>query len=531
MRRQLALVFLLFPGYLMGQIPTVVDPTTQTPQQQQQHFLTFIGSYKPENTTTAQAYYKAIDPTGSKQNFTAWLLNAGFISNVNQWNSTGLQTFTSTPGDYGYGKVNADAHVIVLNAADLGFVRNQYIRCVPNCKASNPKIYTYLENYPVAPFAQGGSNFSNLQGGSSYPTQAEAKAAINSALTRPSGSLAINPLTGQPCTLVAAQNPLKCSVARIADVAFEWAPPAANPTSTTRFGQLYSYIFNQTNPSDPSTITETLNYPSGANVPAIDFATGLSTTLGSSDPFAPNLDFFGAKYHPGVCFVCHGGQPQNLTSTGAYPRGGNVSGFRLLPLDNTNILFTSDAGGEATSRLNQESNVKQYNKDVLLTIPNYKERDDQGTLRFPHVREVILGWYAGSPGDQTMSAPTQNTSFVPTGWTGFEDLYLHTVAPSCRTCHFSRELSLDFGTVQNFNQESDLLQLSLLPYCNSFTSGYKVDPNLRPMPLAHLTFQRLWEANGSMQTLPSGETLFQTAEKIAQHFGFGSVTAYCATNP
>src|ERR1700687_114018 len=55
--------------------------------------------------------------------------------------------------------------------------------------------------------------------------------------------------------------------------------------------------------------------------------------------------------------------------------------------------------------------------------------------------------------------------FVPRGWreslgapAGSEQLYIKTVATSCRSCHFNRELSLDFGTVGNFNQESDLLQ-------------------------------------------------------------------------
>jgi len=71
------------------------------------------------------------------------------------------------PSVYGPNIVNADSHVIVLNAADLGFVRNQFIRCKPSCSAKNLIIFTYLENYPVAPFAAGGSNFG--AGGSSFP--------------------------------------------------------------------------------------------------------------------------------------------------------------------------------------------------------------------------------------------------------------------------------------------------------------------------------------------------------------------------
>ncbi len=64
-------------------------------------------------------------------------------------------------------------------------VLSSAIRCKPSCSAPNPIIYTYLENYPVNPFSNsfnGGSGFPAKTG---YPTQAEATAAIQSALSRP----------------------------------------------------------------------------------------------------------------------------------------------------------------------------------------------------------------------------------------------------------------------------------------------------------------------------------------------------------
>jgi hypothetical protein len=525
-------------------VPTTVQPTpNQTPQQQQTHFLTFIGSFVPESPATANAYYNAIDPGKAKRDFPSWLLNAGFISNVNQWNSTGPQVFTSTPGDYGYGKINADAHVIVLNAADLGFVRNQYIRCKPNCKATNPMIYTYLENYPVAPFAQGGSNFGNPNGGGSYPTPAEAAAAVNSAVYRPLGSLATNPVTSQPCA-PPANNPNFCSIARIADVAFEWAPPATNPTSSTRFGQLYAYIFHQ---DGSGTITETINWPNDPTFLAKLNGRGPDQfppqyPIQSTDAFAPELDGLGFKQHPGVCFICHGGKPQTLTSSGAYPRQGNVSGFRLLPVDIRNVQFTSDLGTESTSRINQEGDIKKYNQIVLLTVGTLLERDDQGILRPPHLAEVIKGWYT-DPGGTPFGRTTQNSNFIPVGWRepasggtapkDSEQLYKTVVGPSCRSCHFNRELSIDFGTYQNFKQESDLLQLALLPKCSDLRPGiYSPDANGKYMPLAHLTFQRLWQANDTTQYLSDGLPLFNTAEQIAHYFGYNNgVAGYCNSNP
>ena len=40
----------------------------------------------------------------------------------------------------------------------------------------------------------------------------------------------------------------------------------------------------------------------------------------------------------------------------------------------------------------------------------------------------------------------------------------------------------------------------------------------RPMPLAHLTFQRFWQANKTIETVPSDSiTVFNTAEKVATY--------------
>jgi hypothetical protein len=500
-------------------VPPISTPS-QTAFQQQTHFLTFLGSFIPESDASARAYYKAIDPSQSKTTFTKWLVNAGFIANEAQWHPSGRQIITTTPGDYGDNKINTDSHVIVLNAADLGFVRNQYIRCKPNCSALNPIIYTYLENYPVAPFASG----SGFPGNTGYPTPDEASAAIASAINRPLGVKdgdGVSPCGGSPAC-----------IERIADVAFEWAPPADGTSPMTRFGQLFAYAFSH----DATGITESIFAPSGAvgkQIPDFTSSTAPFLTIKTGDIFPPNLDGQGFKQHPGVCLVCHGGKPTNLVG-GVYPRKGKIDGFRLLPLDNRNLLF--EKPGLEFSLANQEADIKKYNKSVLQTVPILPQRDDQGVVRPAHIAEVIRGWYASSDGDLTMSRATQNGQFIPKGWrepshggtasAGSEDLYLSVVAPSCRTCHFNRELSLDFGTVQNFEQESDLLQLALLPECQSNNP----DPKKRPMPLALLTYQRLWEAQNSPRTLSDGNTISNTILKLKNHFGF-TLTSYCASNP
>jgi hypothetical protein len=549
----------------MAQSVPAIDAPNQTDVQAETHFLTFLGSFVPESPASATAYYNAIDPNQKKRTFVQWLKSAGFIGQESDWRSTGAQIITIQPGcsgthtcTYGPNIVNADAHVIVLNAADLGFVRNQFIRCVPSCMASNPIIYTYLENYPVFPFAIGGSNFgdpnpSDFAAGS--PTQPEATLAISSAFNRPVGKRT-------PSGQVSATGQV---VDRIADVAFEWAPPATNPTSSTRFGQQYAFLFFRNcsvfaTSSDPTgvhsplcdagggPISETINWSAGAvaaqnSRPAKQnpskFPPLCSNAAGSgacpinvNQPFAPELDGRGAKVMPGVCLECHGGAPQNLipgtgTNPPTYPRGGNINGFRFLPLDNGNLMFTTP-DSDPNSKASQQANTKAYNQAVLLTVDQQPQTDDQGVTRIPHLAEVINGWYAPN-----MTAKTQNESFVPEGWGGDANsalgkFYLQTVAPNCRTCHFNREVSLDFGTLGGFDQESDLLQLALKVECNASTPGYSVDPNLRPMPLAHLTYERFWQNVNNTDVPNPSPTMVQ---QLKDHFGFMTPNAYCATNP
>ena len=557
---------------IKGGVPQVVNPS-ENEFQRQSHFLSFVGSYIPESADSARAYYNAIDPGNTKKTFADWLKNAGFIGQTTDWNQFGPQKFAcDLPGcnypklnldgtpKYGPNIINTDSHVIVLNAADLGFVRNQFIRCVDPanpkstspCSASNPKIYTYLENYPVNPFAagSGGSNFgatSLASPSTGYPFKSEVDAAINSAIERPVGQF---------------KNSAKTD--RIADVAFEWAPPATNPTSSTRFGQLYAYIFVHDNrlvtTLNPLGIVETTDFPAifdGTSIIDFKAGNGTPTTIkvppppGLADKFAPNLDGVGFKQHPGVCLVCHGGAPTNLTSTGAYPRQGNINGFRFLPLDNANLLFPSAAFTPDPiltqgftldfTQSAQEAQIKAYNLAVLRTVPVYKESDGTGAVRVPHLREIITGWYStgGNYSDDTsMSGSTQKANWVPKGWRevqnggtaplGAEQLYREVVGPSCRSCHFTRELSLDFGTYANFHQESDLQQLTLLAQCKQ---DHNADPKAKFMPLALLTFVRFWETQTGTHTLSDSTALTNEVDRLARDFGFSSVNGYCGTNP
>jgi hypothetical protein len=75
--------------------------------------------------------------------------------------------------------------------------------------------------------------------------------------------------------------------------------------------------------------------------------------------------------------------------------------------------------------------------------------------------------------------------------------------------------------------KGNVQDMVLLPLCqaNNPAKGY------RPMPLAHLTFQRFWQANKTIEVTPSDPlTVFNTAEKIANYLGYSGTAGYCAVS-
>jgi mono/diheme cytochrome c family protein len=537
----------------MAETPPVVGTATNSAHT----FLTFQ-SYPgvKESPNTAQAYYHEIDPGGTKVDFRDWLVNAGFIGNRSQWRSTGQQTYTSAPGVYGNNIVNAFAHIIILNAADLGFIRNQYIRCKPDCKTPNAKIYTYLENYPV-----------------------------------PAGTV------GLLATQQAVNKALERRVGRIADVAFEWAPAAYGTSPVPVFGQLYSFIVHaydggfagpcqrglKFNADGSIRIDELYTWPDDQPFLNCALNNRSLTTVGpnflqprpdfpvvTGQDFAPELDQLGTKQHPGVCFVCHGGKvPTTVQNTGIWPNKGYVSEFRMLPADIGNAVFGVDdrssplVAGMTGSDLTvaaQQIELKKYNQVIAITqgatppknavfaangtitggnwtVPTAS--DGAGTpKRASHGLEVIFGWYAGFVGDLAMTSSIQNDDFVPVGWqTNAEsrNLYKKVMAPSCRSCHMNREQSLDLGTLAQFDSKKGGVEgLVFQPECDSLLNEVKGTNVV--MPLAKLTWDRFW--NGID---PATNLSFDAAHTLAandpnsqpfllkQHFGYGAngPTSYC----
>src|SRR5438270_11024702 len=356
----------LFAVLLLGLVASAVNVVEQTANipspfnaketafQNQTHFLVFTGRDTPgESTLTATAYYNAIDPYYAKRDFPHWLLNAGFISDTSQWHSTGPQLVACDLGPangcdmpahdgggnlvYGDNIINTDSHAIVLNAADLGFVRNQFVRCKPSCSAPNPIIYTYLENYPVNPFSASGNGGTGFPLKTGFPTVSEGSAAVLSALNRP----AVHDLAG--CDPTKTDTPFKCKISRIADVAFEWAPPSTSPTSSTRYGQQYAYIFDDSG----ATPTETLAFPGGGDQNCND-AGALCTTNVTTKTLQPfnGLQTAGAGVF--VVVLSSGGTGYNSTPTVSITGGGGSGATAVATIANgavTRVTLTNAGVG------------------------------------------------------------------------------------------------------------------------------------------------------------------------------------------
>jgi len=184
-----------------------------------------------------------------------------------------------------------------------------------------------------------------------------------------------------------------------------------------------------------------------------------------------DLDGRGAKFIPGLCNTCHGGRPQALVN-GVYPDNGDT-GAGFIPWDVDTFAFADeDANGVATVVAREEDQFKVFNEVVLDTNP------------LPAVREAVEGWYGG-PG---LPANAFNGQFVPEGWLPpaapafAAQLYLQSVAPSCRACHIMQgsplQSDIDFASYDKFM--SYKARIETMVYDES------------TMPLALRTWDRFW---------------------------------------
>jgi hypothetical protein len=377
----------------------------------------------------AANYMVTIDPGNSAQNFKTWLVQAGFIGQESDWTPNGQQIVThqtslanANPAtDYGYNKINAFAHIIILNSADLGFIRNQYIRCKPDCLTPNAQIFTYLENYGPTQFAK------LLKAGDIDPVKGDVllpgdyrigtgNQNFSTTNTREAVSIALERRATDPR-----------AGGRIADVAFEWSPAPGNPTHN--FGKMYAYFvaahepvpFDAHNTTDcnlinpganqvvstprDTIIDESYFWPDDSGSPGnnqavwdckfnlrspvllpnpdvlrIGFKNPVPVpSVKTGDPFAPELDALGTKQMPSLCSICHGGNiPANVaTSTTPWGTTGEVKEFKYLPADAVNSIFgCDDTTGAATAD--------------SCKVGHFQSPSVVGTLTSPLVQDATL---------------------------------------------------------------------------------------------------------------------------------------------
>lgn len=256
--------------------------------------------------------------------------------------------------------------------------------------------------------------------------------------------------------------------------------------SNSSTGQVASYVENY------PTLNDAVNQTNLIATVAMEYTTEAGQTpapnahwLTTFYVFGPDgtrelgadLDGRGFKFVPGLCNICHGGEPQPLLADGSYPKGGDT-GAGFLSWDLDTYLYSNTP---SLSRAAQESQFKIFNSTVLKTRPTAAQR------------ELIEGWYGGAG----LPNAEFDGTFIPTGWrspqaaTGVSDLYLNVVAPSCRACHVMRgrteQSDLDFATYAKFLSFSERTQQLV------FDQG--------TMPLALRTYERFWNDQAAVDLL------------------------------
>jgi hypothetical protein len=134
------------------------------------------------------------------------------------------------------------------------------------------------------------------------------------------------------------------------------------------------------------------------------------------------------KSIPQNCLVCHG--TTSRYNDGVWPR--EVRGAFFLPFDLQAFEYFSSDSNNSRSRAKQEGTFRALNEIVYFTDLWFN--GDANTL--------IDGWYGGSG----WTSSTFVNNHVPDAWRNPGDtaddnnrkqLYKHTIAKSCRTCHIS----------------------------------------------------------------------------------------------
>lgn len=253
-------------------------------------FLAFLNQSSPlyiENETTADAYYRTIDPDNLRLT----------LNDFKRFND-----------------LSDDEVAIYVNDADLGFGRRMYVTVNPD-----GSVASCVENF--------GGPGETLQEIVSAPPEVKlANAKARNGLI----ATVCMEYTGTPGTAQPANGIPDLSVA----------------PNVRLSGRKYVKFFTYG--------------PDGSRITNAD------------------LDGRGAKYQPGLCNVCHGGQPVALEN-GVYANNGDT-GAQFLPWDLDTFVYDTEPG---FTRADLEPLLKKFNQAVLATYPQPQTFSFSGNVAIP----------------------------------------------------------------------------------------------------------------------------------------------------
>jgi hypothetical protein len=124
---------------------------------------------------------------------------------------------------------------------------------------------------------------------------------------------------------------------------------------------------------------------------------------------------------PAACFSCHGGDDDAESPLSEYNDGSGETNGTFLAFDINTMTFGNPP------RADLEDEFKKFNQAVLRTNPTRA------------TRALINGLYGGSG----LPEHEQNLSYMPSSWTGEEQLYHEVFVPECRSCHTTSDTKLN----------------------------------------------------------------------------------------
>ncbi|MDB6104163.1 MAG: hypothetical protein JWO52_4162, partial [Gammaproteobacteria bacterium] len=489
--------------------------TATAPRQNQKiagHDTSFSGT-AVETSASADAYYQAIDPTGSKKTLTAWL---------------SANCFDPTAADYGVSKAGAGngAHAVYTNNYDLGFGRDMYfIRCAADHANSSGTTAHAGDMATVV------INYASLE-----------QAALK-------------------------QSPILA-------VAMEYSASADGTASTRRFTKFYAFAPDDRTGELIRVRSANFDRRGQKYLPgsctACHAGSLPSLPIAFSGPTTPPGSCSANTYDLNSCYpliqdpltlpgqqapahACAAGSPPG--TPGCLPPGDVDAAF--LPWDLDSFLFSDTdpafkgtllPGGPYT-RAAQEPNLKALNQLAHATF-KYGVDATGGDIvqsvipagggttlvdRYAAAKTLTEYWYGGVSFPKATYADYTDTS-PPEGWADQPvPLYHKVFARNCRTCHLAdTDTRLQFSGLNKAGLEANKLHDGYQKIVEEFAPSNTGQPGKAQayifqqgtMPLARLTMDRFWvDFDSGTGTASAGDSLATAMQQTASLLGQPAVNA------